>query len=1362
MVSVHHVFEVFLFVVEGIMKKILFSCVLGAALALSAAVDTAQLGDDVMAFYPFMDGAAGNDLPVGVSNPSIHNAVNAENYIGTAYRSTAYGTAESPSYSDDLPAAYLYANAAAEEPICGVGEWQSISFPDLCAGSTNNADGVSFFFPLATNAAARTVTVTYRDSANGSPRQQGATSISFADLDSALAQSGTWTVECFYKHVSAHTSQGLFFADSYAKLKCYSCYGTWDQFVYQADNGSAYKNYGYIPPSFNFAEAGWQHLALVRNAEGTFTVYLNYEKIAEKTLTLVDPGDKRAPLFLGDYRTNFPGNPFYGKVAALRVTKRALAKNEFLVARATGSVVRKTISGDYEVPAAGETINELTITGNARITGGALALAGNVTISAGSEVTFANAGVALPENSITVTAREGSVMRFLAPLSGTKDLTLDGAGTIYLTAASPDFAGGIKLMGDVTCHVQNDLALGDTAQGTMLIAPANLYLDGVDLSEPISYSQLAAGKSSGDGTAYIHFSANTTNILRGTVTRLSGRGNYGFEAHSYTILSNAVPSADYVNHQAANTATVEVWGDITEGRVNYGSATVHFHSRHSAMSGANYGIDVANAYTKYIMEMKNVFAASDDATAAVANAYPRFSGAGTFDLNGYDQRVTAISGDKEGIITSASPATLYVDSKVEPGANTSRTAGHNQFNGIFSGAVSLCVDGAVVPLDLYGVSTSTGEVEARNGGQIYFKGTGAWNGSAVKVTGTGSLIAFAAADAVGPDTEVCISDGGGIQANSTISLSRVTVGGQPLEGGTYGAVGSGAAHEVAWLTGSGLLLVAQQAAATRVWNAAGASTDLTLADNWENGLPPDFQLGLDTACFSTAGERATVASAVKLFGIVLDRPESGGFTFAAAEGGQFGLSAGGFSGEEERLDAGRHYTNSVPTQLMSAQNWIFPATATEFVQAAPLSGEEDASITLKGNADIHLMADNSAFKGDLNLASDQVKSGCVVHVWHDHALGSGDFGQVLVTPQYTGNNPYKASKLVFHGERVIDRAIVGGTQDAPYFEVPASNRVTFTRQFLGNSIIRPVLGTGAEVVFAGGYRTSCLRVAPPIAGAIVVTNTSADIGSFNGTIYSNAQADRGRLAIYTSNNTYASHYGFEYGGNILIDLHAENAIGRMAYSHDSLPGGYAPKITISKGSLLWPEYRLNGFDQNCAYLEQKADSVGSATAQYHARITSDKPAQLDVLQTPDKTFDCLAFEGAAGLTLRGEGTLTLNAITNDTTGRLVVDGGHLALGAGAAWPNVSEVTLQNAGTLTLAADKLFGRDVTKLSLETGTSLDIGSTRQIVHELAIDGVAVPPRVKKPYTAASPELKGLVTGTGSITVYGTGLSMRIYVR
>lgn len=1106
-----------------------------------------------------------------------------------------------------------------------------------------------------------------------------------------------------------------------------------------------------LDTTFNFATCGWKHVALVRS--GTkIRAYLDYVCVREFDCAMVTPGTvNAADLIFGDSRTNYPNVPFYGRVAAIRVTAGARDAQTFLYAerKKRGAINEKVIEGDYVVAAAGETYERVVVRGDATITGGKLSLTDGLRVESGS-VTMANAGLEI-SMPVKFDVRKDASLTMQAPISGEENFVVDTAGTTVF-AVDNTFTGELTVQGGGEFHAAADGAFGSTDVKTILRSSKDdpcgvatkIYFDGITTVEPFDvYSDSDAGN------AHLFFAQGTRNVLGGTIEYRQGRGNMSFAANSETIFSGKLLNLDYITSWGAAGAQIEFNNTVSAQRFSYSNGTYLFNARVASFNAPNYGLLLNANTTVYRMGCVNVFAASEEATAAHLGAMLRFDSAGTFDLNGYDQRMVGVVGAAPGTITSQEPATLHLDSQ-----KTTSATGRNTFAGTATGAVTISSEGPV-PLDLTGKSTSTGELVAKNGARICLTSGSCWNGSTVRVIGAGSVVTLAGLSVVGEETELVAEDGGAfeIPSETSVMVTRLTApdGTVYTAQGTYGAPGSGAQHELDWLTGSGMLVIAARSAQTMTWQPAdpsAAGTAMGTATNWEKGQIPDFESGIDLARFPAGTERATVNVPAALAGVTVALHPDESFTFAAG-GSPLSLGAEGLKVEFVDAEAGlRVVTNEAPLQLASAQTWTLPGSETVVVQKGMLSGGDRSSLRLLGNADVHFMGDNSAFLGNLNVeGGEELCPGCVVHVWDDHALGSGT---VSASSPYQGTGKQKVTFFQFHGDRKIGNPFTFSFTDAKKFGVDAGARVEFTNYADFNGIVRPVSGSGSEIVFSGGARTVCYRAVPPPGGKVIITNTPCAIASYNGTNYSVSRADQGILEIWTSGNSYAttSGYGFEYCGNILIDLHAEKAISREACAVD---GGFMPKIRFGNNNgSFWTCLRLNGFNQECAYLEEQIYAGSTPDEDSHAVVESETPAQLNVLQSCKDVRELahVAWEGAAGLTLEGTTVLRITGQESSTTGRLEVAGGNLELGA--KWPNVSEVAVRS-GSFKALASNLFNRSTTELCLESGATFNLAGTDQVVQSIRVDGVLLGQRT---YKAGDPALKGILQGAGTLTAYGKG--------
>lgn len=94
---------------------------------MMAGMTASVFAGDVIALYPFIEGNDGENVV------QVFNSIDSTHYssdVAAASRARSEVPAAVPKYSKDVPGQYIFANAAAAEPLFGPGEYQSISSAD--------------------------------------------------------------------------------------------------------------------------------------------------------------------------------------------------------------------------------------------------------------------------------------------------------------------------------------------------------------------------------------------------------------------------------------------------------------------------------------------------------------------------------------------------------------------------------------------------------------------------------------------------------------------------------------------------------------------------------------------------------------------------------------------------------------------------------------------------------------------------------------------------------------------------------------------------------------------------------------------------------------------------------------------------------------------------------------------------------------------------------------------------------------------------------------------------------------------------------------------------------------------------------
>lgn len=151
-------------------------------------------------------------------------------------------------------------------------------------------------------------------------------------------------------------------------------------------------------------------------------------------------------------------------------------------------------------------------------------------------------------------------------------------------------------------------------------------------------------------------------------------------------------------------------------------------------------------------------------------------------------------------VTSAIPATISLVGDMS-GANNSKVAVEMR------GAVSLLVDNNATNYIARRISNTLGTLTVKTG-VLEYLWNGGWGGTNIVVNSGGRLrFADTSSGITREKAELSMEDGGVLELGLNATVYRAYVDGEQIERGTYGAIGSGAENEVAWIEGAGLLSV---------------------------------------------------------------------------------------------------------------------------------------------------------------------------------------------------------------------------------------------------------------------------------------------------------------------------------------------------------------------------------------------------------------------------------------------------------------------------------------------------------------------------------------------------------------------------
>ena len=367
-------------------------------------------------------------------------------------------------------------------------------------------------------------------------------------------------------------------------------------------------------------------------------------------------------------------------------------------------------------------------------------------------------------------------------------IIIDGGRT--LTFENDVIFNNTVLVSNKTLAVSGEVSgTGKIILATDTVSKPELKLDGAEIRVPIN-----VGNKSAQGNFYLTATGSTlTNYFHGKLTDTGSTYVYLTEGYTYVFdggFAMAGKHAFRVNGNDDQGATIILTGtgNTIDWRTNDGWFECG-NANHLIFDFVNAGgryIETPSA--KGVIEFKKddffplSYAQTPDRAAMIVN--------GTFQLNATHQYANCLDGS--GSISGAEGAELVI----ALGTNCT-------FRGSFTGAVGLTMNGATQAIS--GVSTSTGAITVKTGILNLIDDAKWENSRAVNVEG--GTLALDVKKPFGADTPFNVQPGGTVQLMKRVSVSQASYNGEKLADGVYGAEGSGAEHEVGWITGSGRLRV---------------------------------------------------------------------------------------------------------------------------------------------------------------------------------------------------------------------------------------------------------------------------------------------------------------------------------------------------------------------------------------------------------------------------------------------------------------------------------------------------------------------------------------------------------------------------
>ena len=395
-----------------------------------------------------------------------------------------------------------------------------------------------------------------------------------------------------------------------------------------------------------------------------------------------------------------------------------------------------------------------------------------------------------------------NTMKFNAPIGGDEALTITGGGAVELNADGTH--AGVMSLDQGTFTITAGNALGASSRAV------NYYYDRVSLTfdgnltvgTPIDGTYLSAQNTSAGG---LKVTAGSDVVFAGRIynyTRMwvnVGAGGTATFRKGLVVGVNAMTG--HLDLRGGGTVIV------TNATATMGQKTI--------MNGSTLDLRVAgnklssgNTYWTELTKSRLVTRV-DNALENGMMVY--LDASSSFDMDGHNQQLNVLHGLAGSTVTSSRPATLTLLCSQNGMSQDNDFGGENRADSAaFVGQVSVKKQGSYQHT-LAATSSSTGTLKVTAGTLTL---SGSWP-NCTNLVAAGGTFAVKNVNAFGdnlrapgesPKVEVDVASGASLALDYTgrIDCAAFRVGGVKLYG-TFGAPGSGADNEYAWISGTGLM-----------------------------------------------------------------------------------------------------------------------------------------------------------------------------------------------------------------------------------------------------------------------------------------------------------------------------------------------------------------------------------------------------------------------------------------------------------------------------------------------------------------------------------------------------------------------------